>query len=210
MATTSRTNTSSTIRWWWKKSSNSRSKKTPPSIKSSVPSSINGADEDASMFSLYSYGESMFTPSSVHNISSSIRAQHTKSEYSNMSDVESNASILSKPWISRNMITPGSDQPLKQDEADDTDEEDIDSFISDSLSYSLSQVNKTSLSDILDFSKMSMEEEEEKDVSFSAPPTSPPRRRGSLVDYIVNKPLHGRLKVILYDEDLANKNLTSL
>lgn len=212
MATTTRKNTTSTTRWWWKKSLNSRTKDAPPSIKSSVPSSVNGADENASIFSLYSYGESLFTPSSVYNISSSIRAQHTKSEYSNMSDVESNASILSKPWISRNMITPDSGQPLKQDEADDTDEEDeedIDSFVAESFSYSLPQVNKTSSSDILDFSKMSMEEEE-KDVSFSAPPTSPPRRRGSLVDYIVNKPLHGKLKVILYDQDMTNTNSTNL
>lgn len=205
MATTTKKNTTSTTRWWWKKSSNSRTKKTPPSIKSSIPSSVNGADENASIFSLYSYGESMFTPSSVYNISSSIRAQHTKSEYSNMSDVESNASILSKPWISRNIITPDSDQPLKQDEVDDTDEEDeedIDSFISESFSSSLSQVNKTFSSDALDIPRISMEEEE-KNTSFSVPPTSPPRRRGSLVDYIVNKPLHGKLKVILYDENMA-------
>ncbi|KAG1083072.1 hypothetical protein G6F42_022344 [Rhizopus arrhizus] len=138
MATTARANTTSTsnTRWWWKKSSSKRSKKAPPSIKSSVPSSVNGADENASMFSLYSYGESLFAPSSVHNISSSIRGQHTKSEYSGVSDVESTASIISKPWISKNIIALDSDQALKHDEVADAsddeedgeDGEDVDSF----------------------------------------------------------------------------------
>lgn len=204
MAITARANTTSTpnTRWWWKKSSNNRAKKAPPSIKSSVPSSVNGADENASMFSLYSYGESFFAPSSVHNISSSIRGQHTKSEYSGMSDVESTASIISKPWISKNIIALDSDQALKHDEvADDSDDEedgedgedgeDVDSFVSGSLSYSLPLANNASSSvEILGYSKISME-----NLSFTPPTSSAAPRRGSLVDYIVNKPLHGKLKV---------------
>ncbi|KAL7333840.1 hypothetical protein PS15p_202696 [Mucor circinelloides] len=197
MATTVRANTTSTsnTRWWWKKSSSNRSKKAPPSIKSSVPSSVNGADENASMLSLYSYGESLFAPSSVHNISSSIRGQHTKSEYSGVSDVESTASIISKPWISKNIIALDSDQALKKDEvADDSDDEedgeDVDSFVSGSLSYSLPLANNASSSvEILGYSKISME-----NLSFTPPISSSAPRRGSLVDYIVNKPLHGKLK----------------
>ncbi|KAL9545509.1 hypothetical protein MBANPS3_007118 [Mucor bainieri] len=191
MAATANTNATptSSSRWWWKKTANARSKKAPPSIKSSVPSSVNGADEGASMFSLYSYGESLFTPSSVHNMSSSIRAQHTKSEYSGISDVESTASIISKPWVSRNMIAPESDQPLKQDEEASDSGDDMDSFVSRSVSYPLTN-NASSSAEILDCSKISME-----DLSSSPPiSSSTPRRRSSLVEYIVNKPLHGKLK----------------
>ncbi|KAI8639297.1 hypothetical protein BD408DRAFT_421711 [Parasitella parasitica] len=195
MADTARPNTTSTTRWWWKKSSNRGPKKTVPSIKSSVPSSINGADENASMFSLYSYGESLFAPSSVHNAPSSICAQHTKSEYSGLSDVDSTASILSKPWISRNMITSESDQPLKQDIAEDDSDEDIDSFNSESFSPE----NNTPSSEIIDFSKMPVEEVNDYATS------SPPIRRGSLVDYIVKKPLHGKIKAG-FGRLVGNKN----
>ncbi|GAN10396.1 hypothetical protein MAM1_0351c09937 [Mucor ambiguus] len=191
MAATASANATSTSnsRWWWKKSSNTSSKKAIPSTKSSVPSSVNGADENASMFSLYSYGESLFAPSSVHNISSSIRAQHTKSEYSGISDVESTASIISKPWISRNMITPGSDQFLRQGEEASESGDDVDSFVSRSVSYPLTN-NASSSAEILDYSKISLED------PSSTPPisSSTPRRRSSLVEYIVNKPLHGKLK----------------
>lgn len=192
MAAAASANATSTSnsRWWWKKSSSTKSKKAPPSVKSSVPSSVYGADENASMFSLYSNGESLFAPSSVHNISSSIRAQHTKSEYSGISDVESTASIISKPWISKNMIALESDQPLKQDEEASDSGDDDDSFVSKSVSYPLTN-NASSSAEILDYSKISME-----DLS-STPPISSfiPRRRSSLVEYIVNKPLHGKLKV---------------
>ncbi|GAA5805189.1 hypothetical protein HPULCUR_010703 [Helicostylum pulchrum] len=130
----------------------------------SVASSINGADEDASMFSLYSCGESLNCPSTVH-VSSSIRAQHTKSEYSgNFSDVESNASILSKPWISRNVTENRS----FRDSIYEQEVQDNDSIIS----YSHSMPASTSLHDNMEDSK----------------------RRASIVDYIVKKPLHGKLK----------------
>lgn len=193
MAATANANATSTShsRWWWKKPSNTRSKKIPPSTKSSVPSTVNGADEGASMFSLYSYGESLFAPSSVHNISSSIRAQHTNSEYSGISDVESTASIISKPWISRNIIAPESGYPLKQDE--EASRDDVDSFVSRSVSFPPSNSSFSS-AEILDYSKISMED------SSSTPPisSSTPRRRSSLVEYIVNKPFQGKLKVRCY------------
>jgi hypothetical protein len=179
------TATPSTTRWWWKKSSSTAtSKKIEPSIKSSVVSSVNGADEDASILSLYSYGESLYSPSSVRNVS--IRAQHTKSEYSGQfSDVESNASILSKPWVSRNVISPESDNASKHDEEE---EEEGKSFISESCSTP--QVNPaTSSTDILDSSFVSSTS---KSVSSPQPRT---KRRGSFVDYITKKPLHGKLKV---------------
>ncbi|KAK4516225.1 uncharacterized protein ATC70_011194 [Mucor velutinosus] len=202
MAATASANATSTSnsRWWWKKSSNTKSKEVQSSIKSSVPSSLNGADEDASMFSLYSYGESLFAPSPVRNISSSIRAQHTKSEYSGISDVESTASIISKPWISRNIIAQESDQPLKQDEEANNSESDVDSFVSRSVSYPLTN-NASSSAEILDYSKISME-----NLSSTAPmPSSTPRRRSSLVEYIVNKPLHGKLKAG-FGRLVGNKN----
>ncbi|KAL0139051.1 hypothetical protein V8B55DRAFT_1520332 [Mucor lusitanicus] len=182
MAAAASANATSTSnsRWWWKKSSSTKSKKAPPSVKSSVPSSVYGADENASMFSLYSNGESLFAPSSVHNISSSIRAQHTKSEYSGISD---------QTMDIQNMIALGSDQPLKQDEEASDSGDDDDSFVSKSVSYPLTN-NASSSAEILDYSKISME-----DLS-STPPISSfiPRRRSSLVEYIVNKPLHGKLK----------------
>ncbi|RCH87689.1 hypothetical protein CU098_009037 [Rhizopus stolonifer] len=79
-----------TIKWWWKKA--------PPSdpVIPSVACSLKGTDEDSSLYSL---------PAST-------RAQHTKSEYSGQfsSDVESTASIISKPWISKNIISPDQEQ----------------------------------------------------------------------------------------------------
>ncbi|CEP07745.1 hypothetical protein [Parasitella parasitica] len=197
MTATAGPNATTSTRWWWKKSSGrGGSKKTAPSIKSSVPSSINGADENASMFSLYSYGESLLATSSVHNIPSSIYAQHTKSEYSGISDVDSTASILSKPWISRNVINSENDQPLKQDITKNVfDEEDIDSLKSESFS----KENNTSSSQIIDFSKISMQEENDH------PTSSSPIRRGSLVDYIVKKPLHGKIRAG-FGRLVGNKN----
>lgn len=181
------TATPSSTRWWWKKSSSSsHTKNKEPSIRSSVVSSVNGADEDASMFSLYSYGESFYSPSSVRNVS--IRAQHTKSEYSGQfSDVESNASILSKPWISRNIIAPGSDNASEHGQKE---EEEYHSFVSEPCS--ILQVNPiTSSTDMLDSSFASSTSK-----SVSSPPPRA-KRRGSFVDYITNKPLHGKLKVSL-------------
>ncbi|KAG2210243.1 hypothetical protein INT47_003228 [Mucor saturninus] len=159
--------TTNTTKWWWNK------KPSPKQISTdqkSVASSINGADEDASMFSLYSYSESLHTPSTI-NASSSIRAQHTKSEYSgNFSDIESNASILSKPWISRNMI----DNKSNKDSVPDDDDDDNSVGSDEQYSYSLPVSNTYSAEDLPDIN---------------------PKRRGSLVEYIVNKPLHGKLKV---------------
>ncbi|KAI9361306.1 hypothetical protein BD770DRAFT_425687 [Pilaira anomala] len=159
------TMTSTTTKWWWNKKSNSKQQKS--SKQKSVASSLNGADEDASMFSLYSCGESLNCPSTVQ-ASSSIRAQHTKSEYSgNFSDVESNASILSKPWISRNMMAEN--KSIRDSIYEPKDEVDTCSIVS----YAHSLPVSTSLhEDTIEDSK----------------------RRGSIVDYIVNKPLHGKLK----------------
>ncbi|OBZ82898.1 hypothetical protein A0J61_09054 [Choanephora cucurbitarum] len=80
-----------TTRWWWKKSSNS-SKSDP------IPTTLNEPDEEGSVCS---YGDSL-TP---YPVSSSMRAQRTRSEYSaNFStDVESTASIRSKPWVSKHV-----------------------------------------------------------------------------------------------------------
>jgi hypothetical protein len=180
------TPSTTTTRWWWKKSSNNPKKK-EPSIKGSVISSVNGADEDASMFSLYSYGESLYSPSSVRNVS--IRAQHTKSEYSGQfSDVESNASILSKPWISRNVISPESDSASKQEQEQEQEEDQS----SVSESDSIPQIDPITCStDILESSFVSSTS---KSVSSPQPRT---KRRGSFVDYITKKPLHGKLKVSL-------------
>lgn len=159
--------TNTATKWWWNKKSSTKQKSTK---QKSVASSINGADEDASMFSLYSYSESLHTPSTVH-ASSSIRAQHTKSEYSgNFSDIESNASILSKPWVSRNMMI---DNKSTKDSIPD---ENNSIASNEQYSYSL-PVNNT----------FSNDSEELNNIN--------PKRRGSLVEYIVNKPLHGKLKV---------------
>lgn len=158
--------TTNTTKWWWNKKSSTKQKSIE---QKSIASSINGADEDASMFSLYSYSDSLHTPSTV-NVSSSIRAQHTKSEYSgNFSDIESNASILSKPWISKNMI----DNKSNKDSV--TNDDDDNSVGSDEqYSYSLPVSNAYSAEDLTDISS---------------------KRRESLVEYIANKPLHGKLKV---------------
>lgn len=161
------TTTNTTTKWWWNKKSSPKHKS---SKQKSVASSINGADEDASMFSLYSCNESLHTPSTI-DASSSIRAQHTKSEYSGkFSDIESNASILSKPWISRNIML---DNKSTKDSFPDDDDNSMAS--DEQYSYSLPVSNTHSSEDL--------------------PTNINPKRRGSLVEYIVNKPLHGKLKV---------------
>lgn len=177
----------STTKWWWNKKSNPKQQQQQPKSSNkqkSVASSLNGADEDASMFSLYSCGgESLNCPSTVHG-ASSIRAQHTKSEYSgNFSDVESNASILSKPWISRNMMAEN--KSIRDSIYEPKDEEDTCSIVS----YAHSLPVSTSLhDDTIEDSK----------------------RRGSIVDYIVNKPLHGKLKVIIITNAVKPLILISL
>lgn len=169
-------------KWWWSK----KSKKAPK--EKSIASSINGADEGASMFSLYSNDQSLYCPS-TYQVSSSIRGHHTKSEYSgNYSDVESNASILSKPWISRNMIENRSIrdslQNMEVEIVDGSDknnnDDDGSSVLSTDDKYAYSIPMRSSSTDNLD---------------NSIPPSMRPKRRASLVDYIVNKPLHGKLRV---------------
>lgn len=179
------TTTISTTKWWWSK----KTKKAPK--EKSIASSINGADEDASMFSLYSNDQSLYCPSSTYQVSSSIRGHHTKSEYSgNYSDVESNASILSKPWISRNIIENRSIRDSIQNmelgfndndnDDDNNSRNDVSSVLSVEDKYAYSIPMRSSSTDNLD---------------NSIPPLMRPKRRASLVDYIVNKPLHGKLRV---------------
>jgi hypothetical protein len=162
-------------KWWWNKKSTSTNTDTNTKKKfskeKSVASSINGADEGASMFSLYSYDQQSlyYCPSTIH-VSSSIRAQHTKSEYSgNFSDVESNASILSKPWISRNILVQ-EEQEQQHEQPEEIDDDEDDSI----LSFDDKLENST---DHLDNNK-----------------NIRPKRRASLVEYIVQ----GKLKVLYY------------
>ena len=153
-------NTTST-KWWWNKKSTKKIQ--------SIASSINEADEGASMFSLYSYDPSMYC-SSYHQISSSIKAHHTKSEYSvNFSDVDTNASIKSRPWISRNVIENKSLHESIQDETLEEEEDDDHSSLGS--------------------------EQEHTSLPATRTPAMAPKRRASLVDYLVSKPLHGKIKV---------------
>ncbi|KAI8887386.1 hypothetical protein K501DRAFT_44832 [Backusella circina FSU 941] len=162
-------------KWWWKKQPKTSSTKSTAVLPTSSAKSItsNGADENASMLSLYSCTErggrdadSVFAHSYV---ASSTRAQHTRSEYSgNFSDIESNTSILSKPWISRNLA---SNIPSSPESSDDT------SSIASHQRSSL--VDDTTTNDILLLQEQPHNQ----------------KRRGSLVDYFtVNKPLQGKLK----------------
>lgn len=161
MKTTHSSNTSS--RWWWKKRTSFITKKPTPVTDSSIHST--GANEDASIFTLYSYTESLIAPPSLHNrASSSLYVQHTKSEYSGtLSDVESNASIWSKPWTSQEIIL-SSDINIPEDEQE-----------------SLYQSNLYT-------------EAQPSTYTSTAEKTESNKRRGSLVDFIVNT----KIKVVYY------------
>lgn len=150
----------SNTRWWWKKRTPTPITKKSlrqTSTRNSVHSTVNGADEDASIFTLYSYAESLVAPPSIHNrASSSLYVQHTKSEYSaNYSDVESNASIMSKPWTSQEIIIT-TDNKLNEEEEDEAEEE---KSLYKSNLYAVPQPSAS---------------------------LEPAKRRGSLVDFIVN------------------------
>ncbi|KAI8996911.1 hypothetical protein BDB01DRAFT_768972 [Pilobolus umbonatus] len=76
-------------RWWWRKP------KKVSSIHSEDNSSIDGADDNASMLSLCSYiGDSSFIPSPcASHINPSIKVHIARSENSTSSDVDTNASM---------------------------------------------------------------------------------------------------------------------
>lgn len=161
-------------KWWWKKQPKTSSTKSTTVLPASSGKSItsNGADENASILSLYPATERGRDADSIfaHSyVASSTRAQHTRSEYSgNISDIESNTSILSKPWISRNLATNIASPPESSD--------DTSSIVSNQHSSSL--MDDTTTNDDL------LQEQHNQ------------KRRGSLVDYFtVNKPLQGKLKV---------------
>lgn len=201
------TTTATSTKWWWNKkpkSTTSTTKSSKHQKQKSVASSLNGADEGASMFSLYSYADttsdSVYCPSVM--VSSSMYAQHTTSEYSgNFSDIESTASIRSKPWISRNMFENKSiksmlssqqqeEQPKQEEEIvfskEEQDEEEEYSVLKPS-STDESPIMTSSSSIVVDSSTAQPQED-------AIVPT--PKRRASLVDYIVHKPsFHGKLKV---------------
>jgi hypothetical protein len=174
--------TTSATKWWWNKK---------PKPTKSVASSINGADEDASIFSLYSYNNNdYYCPTTTKTVSSSLHAQHTKSEYS--VDIESNASILSKPWISKNMTETEAeaDQQQQQQQQQQHTMSDEDDEEEDDDAYSAPPLDST---DFLDDSPIIQSSNSSCIIKES--PSKPPKRRASLVDYIVNKPLHGKIKV---------------
>ncbi|KAI8358408.1 hypothetical protein BD560DRAFT_426326 [Blakeslea trispora] len=178
-----------TTRWWWRKSPNSNKSGHIPEKTTPNPS-INGADENASLFSLYSYGDSLAAPS--YPLSSSIKAHRAKSEYSanHSTDVESTASIRSKPWISKNIASLEDDQSSNYDQ----NERDSTAFIHDSVSSSSSSIPNivcidSSSANIIDGA--SARQGHHKETSPSLQET----KKGTFVGYIVNKPLHGKLKV---------------
>ncbi|KAI8968176.1 hypothetical protein BDF20DRAFT_839299 [Mycotypha africana] len=81
--------------------------------------------------SIYSYGDSVFAPSSIYNVTPSMRVLRGKSEVSsktdegrewngsntnnNYSDIESTTSILNKPWISSQVLSDSSSKSADLD-----------------------------------------------------------------------------------------------
>ncbi|KAI9478902.1 MAG: hypothetical protein EXX96DRAFT_619810 [Benjaminiella poitrasii] len=242
--------TSTTSKWWWRRPSttNNRNQATTPTIGTNTTPTIDtntttpttptintnttttpistsnhgSADEGASMFTLYSYGDSIIAPPSVSNLSNSILVRHTaKSEYS---EVASNASILSKPWVSKSVLPQENDpllikydnefeMPVDSEDDDDDEDQNDPTIITNTATYSTPQSNNSrnlAITTTVTDDNILATDHTLPLPSLTSPSPPPPettsRRRGSLVDYLINKkPLHGKLKAG-FGRFVRNKN----
>ncbi|KAI7901845.1 uncharacterized protein BX663DRAFT_561900 [Cokeromyces recurvatus] len=198
-------NKNSVSKWWWRKSSSTTTREENPSSlindNHDLSSMIvnHGADENASIFTLYSYNESILSPSSILVHHGTTRSEH--------SEVASNASILSKPWVSKGLIMQQENESLlntnepktitieTEEEEDNNDDEAPDIII-----YS-----KDSSSDGILNSSL-----QPSPITATDLPQTTNKRRPSLVDYLMNKkPLHGKLKAGLVGRFVKNKNFNN-